>query len=80
MLLILKIKFYLRRNLSRYRYWHSVRVALECKKLAKYYNINVKDAYLAGLLHDIAKEYDYDKVKYFINKYNLASDDDNIIL
>lgn len=79
MLFILKIKFYLRRNLSRYRYWHSVRVALECKKLAKYYNINVKDAYLAGLLHDIAKEYDYDKVKCFINKYNIASDDDNVI-
>ena len=79
MLFILKIKFYLRRNLSRYRYWHSIRVASECKRLAKYYNLNIKDAYLAGLLHDIAKEYDYDKVKYFINKYNLVIEEDYII-
>ena len=63
MLDIEKIKTDLESSLSKYRYEHSIRVAEEAKTLAKYYG--------AGLLHDIAKEYDEGENKYWIDKYNL---------
>ena len=65
------IKVYLENNLSRERYAHSIRVAEEAKELAKYYGVNEENTYIAGLLHDIAKEYDRDLNKYWIDKYNL---------
>lgn len=74
MFLFLKIRLYLKKNLSNYRYLHSLRVAKEAERLAKHYGASKKDAYMAGLLHDIAKEYDYDKNKYIINKYKLSMD------
>lgn len=74
MLNLERIKLELKGMLSEYRYEHSIRVADEAKKLAIHYGISEDDAYMAGLLHDIAKEYTYEKNKYFVDKYNLSSD------
>ncbi len=43
-------------ELSEYRFEHSKRVATLAKRIAKSNNVNVKKAYIAGLLHDCAKE------------------------
>lgn len=71
MLDIEKIKTDLESSLSKYRYEHSIRVAEETKTLAKYYGVNEENAYIAGLLHDIAKEYNEEENKYWVDKYNL---------
>lgn len=69
-----EIKEYLRNNLSEYRYDHSIRVAEEARKLAKHYNCNGENAYIAGLLHDIAKEYSKEENRNIISKYKLDED------
>ncbi len=43
------------------RYNHSVNVAKEAVRLAKKYGADPKKAEVAGILHDIAKEFDKDK-------------------
>lgn len=69
-----KIKEDLKKNLSEFRYEHSLLVAKEAKKLAKHYGLDEEKAYVAGLVHDIAKEFsDEENVKY-IQKYNLSRD------
>lgn len=52
-----KYKNILRENLDDYRYNHSLCVADEAKRLAQMYGANQEKAYLAGLLHDITKNY-----------------------
>ncbi len=56
-----KYKEYLKENLSKKRYNHSVNVANAAVKLAQRYDENTDKAYVAGLLHDIAKEMPEDK-------------------
>lgn len=51
------IKSDLKKMLSEYRYQHSLNVADVASKLANVYHYDVDKAYLAGLLHDIAKEF-----------------------
>ena len=51
-----KYKSYLKENLSKKRYNHSVNVANSAADLAKKYGEDVDKCYVAGLLHDIAKE------------------------
>ena len=51
-----EVKEYLKNNLSGERYTHSLRTANAAKKLAKIHDVDEERAYLAGLLHDIAKE------------------------
>lgn len=53
-----EIKKCLRKKLSQGRYIHSLGVADEAKRLAVIYGADVGKAYLAGLLHDCAKEVD----------------------
>lgn len=50
-----RIKSDLKQKLKESRYEHSLRVADYCKYLAKIYNIDENRAYLAGLVHDCAK-------------------------
>lgn len=69
-----EIKEYLRNNLSEYRYDHSIRVAEGARKLAKYYDCSEENAYIAGLLHDIAKEYSKEENRNIIKKYELDED------
>lgn len=71
-----EIKSHLKNNLSDNRYNHCLRVADEARKLAIHYKIDEESTYIAGLLHDIAKEYDKDKRKEIVDKYNL---DNNLL-
>ena len=57
--------------LSDYRYNHSVMVARVAKELASIYNLDTDKAYVAGLLHDIAKEFTDEENEYYVNKYNI---------
>lgn len=74
MLNVEEIKEYLKVNLSNYRYEHSIRVAEEARRLSKYYNCDEEKAYIAGLLHDIAKEYSKEENRNIIKKYELDDD------
>ena len=51
-----KYKSYLREHLSKKRYNHSVNVANAAVTLAKKYGADPDKSYIAGLLHDTAKE------------------------
>ena len=50
-----KLKELLQSRLTEKRYYHSLCVADEAKRLAKKYGVDENKAYLAGLLHDITK-------------------------
>lgn len=52
---------WLQNNLTSKRYSHSLGCAQTAKKLAKMYNLNEEKAYLTGLIHDCAKNFDDDK-------------------
>ena len=52
------IKEWLKKNLSDERYLHSIGSAEAALTLAKKYNLNSDKAYLAGLIHDCAKNLD----------------------
>ncbi len=67
------IKNHLQNHLSDFRYSHSLRVAEEAKKLAPIYCINEEKAYLVGLVHDIAHEYNEKENMFWIKKYNLSN-------
>lgn len=53
---IVFLKGVLKNRLSKKRYHHSVCVANEAKTLAKKNNYDEKQAYVAGLIHDVCKE------------------------
>lgn len=55
--LIEEIRRDLKGLLSDYRYEHSLRVGEVAKELAPLYQVDEEKAYLAGILHDIAKEF-----------------------
>ncbi|MBQ8681472.1 MAG: bis(5'-nucleosyl)-tetraphosphatase (symmetrical) YqeK [Bacilli bacterium] len=69
-----RIKNKLKENLSKGRYLHCVRVAEEAKLLAHVYKEDEENAYMAGLLHDVAKEFSLEENKKWVKKYNLSSD------
>ena len=62
-----KYKDYLKANLSKKRYTHSLNVAAMSRELAELYGADKERAYFAGLVHDIAKELPREK------QYELAS-------
>ena len=66
-----KYKAYLKENLSKKRYNHSVNVAGAALELARKYGGDADKAYIAGLLHDCAKELDIDKQLELAVKSNL---------
>ncbi len=60
-----ELKNVLKNKLSEKRFFHSICVMEMCEKLAKHYNVNIEEARLLGLAHDIAKEMPSDeKLKY----------------
>ena len=67
-----EIKNDLKSIMSSHRYKHSIRVAEEARRLADIYHVDRNKAYLAGLLHDIAKEFSDEENMYIIDKYNLS--------
>lgn len=64
----------IRKNLSKFRYEHTIRVAEEAKCLSKNYQIDEEKAYVAALLHDIGKELSKEENENFIKKYKLPND------
>ena len=66
-----KYKAYLKDNLSKKRYNHSVNVAGAALELARKYGGDADKAYIAGLLHDCAKELDISKQLELSLKSNL---------
>lgn len=62
----------IKERLSEYRYIHSVNVAKRAFELAKIYNDDCERAYLAGLLHDITKEDDYQTQEKYIEQYGMT--------
>lgn len=60
-------KEYLKANLSKKRYTHSLNVAEEAKKLAEKFDGDKEKCYVAGLLHDVTKEIDNDSHLEIIN-------------
>lgn len=58
-------------NLSTKRFEHTVRVAETAKILAECFSVSVSDAYLAGLLHDYAKEMPRETLKHYIEELQL---------
>lgn len=69
-----KIRDDLKNNLSEFRYEHSIMVADDAKALARHYHLDEDKAYIAGLVHDIAKEFSWDENKECINKYSLSKE------
>ena len=72
--IINKIENNLQKLLSKPRYEHSLLVAEHAKKLAKIYKINEEKAYIAGLVHDIAKEFSDEENRKWIKKYHLSQE------
>lgn len=69
---IAKITKELSTILSSARFEHCLLVAEEAKSLAQNYKIDPQPAYIAGLLHDIAKEFTSEENAKLIKKYNLS--------
>lgn len=71
---IADIKKYLSGNLSSKRFLHSINVANEAVNLAMRYNENIYKAYIAGLLHDCAKEFTNTEKIRMCNDYGIKLD------
>ena len=56
------IETWLKSSLSAKRYSHSMGAAECARKLAKLYNLDENKAYLAGLIHDCAKNFDNEEL------------------
>ena len=71
------IKSKLQDLLSEKRLNHSIRVAETAQEIADYHGLEADKAYLAGLLHDLAREIDLDKQKEIFEKnvVNLREDE-----
>lgn len=67
------IKRDLEKMLSEYRYLHCLRVADVAKRLACLYSYDLDKAYIAGLVHDIAKEFTIDENVEYVKKYSLPN-------
>lgn len=57
-----RIKDYLKQNLKYKRYEHSLSVRDTAVKLAEIYNVDIKKAKIAGLVHDCAKNMNDDQL------------------
>lgn len=69
-----RIKQDLKIRLSSFRYHHSLAVAKKSKELAKYYHYDLGKAYLAGLVHDIAKEFTKEEIEKWVEIGNLPKE------
>lgn len=69
-----EIKNILKNKLSEKRFYHSICVMEMCEKLAIHYNVDVNEAKLVGLSHDIAKEMPADEKIKYAEQNNLTID------
>jgi predicted HD superfamily hydrolase involved in NAD metabolism len=65
---------YLKAHLSKKRFQHIMRVAKMSRDLAEIYGVDAEKAYFAGLAHDLAKEYDDDTCRMYIEKAGIFKD------
>jgi len=72
LLSIEEIKVYLKTNLMEKRYTHILGVADTAKKLAKLNGISEEKAEIAGLAHDVAKNFKIDTMKEIMGKNNIV--------
>lgn len=59
----------LKNNLSFYRFNHSRQVAEEAKKLAYRWEVNPEQAFLAGLVHDYARDLSPERLQSFLPSF-----------
>ncbi|MBQ9375758.1 MAG: bis(5'-nucleosyl)-tetraphosphatase (symmetrical) YqeK [Ruminococcus sp.] len=71
---ICEYKDYLKKNLSKKRYTHSLNVAESALALAERYKADKDKAYVAGLIHDVAKELPTEKQRKLVvnSKLNVS--------
>ena len=72
---IQEIQEILKKRLSEDRYNHSVGAMKKAVELAKKYGENEKDAELAGLIHDIAKEMGKQEIEDYVKAHNIELDE-----
>ncbi len=60
---------------SEKRYIHSKNVANCAAKISAIYNYDKDKAYLAGLVHDCAKNLSKEQVEYYVEKYDIVLDE-----
>lgn len=70
-----KFKEILRERLNDHRYYHSLCVADEAKRLAHLYGGDAEKCYLAGLLHDITKNSDRQEHLHFFETFGIMLSD-----
>ena len=71
---IKRIKKDLKELLSDYRYEHSLRVGETAKELAHIYHVDEEKDYLAGIIHDIAKEFTKEQNEEIIKRNGYSLD------
>lgn len=69
------IKAYIKQNMSKYRYKHTLGVANTAKELANIYGINESNAMVAALLHDLAKESSNSEKRKFCKEHSIPLDE-----
>mgnify|MGYP004524139461 CR=1 FL=1 len=69
------LKLILKKRLTEKRYYHSLCVADEAKRLAEKYGGDCENAYLAGLLHDITKNAPDDEHLKIFNEFGIILTD-----
>ncbi|MGF7186186.1 putative HD superfamily hydrolase involved in NAD metabolism [Desulfitispora alkaliphila] len=69
-----KLQEVIKGRLSPKRYAHSCAVAATAEKLAKIYGVNGEKAYIAGLLHDYAREIEPEKLLTIATEAGLVTD------
>ncbi len=70
-----KLKAIIREKLDDYRYNHSLCVADEAKRLATIYGVDPHKAYVAGLLHDITKNFSFEEHLKLIDDFGIILSD-----
>jgi len=69
------IKSRLKEIMSEERFEHSVNVSRVARELALKYDYNVDKAEVAGLLHDCAKDLDYNILEKMVLEYSIKTDE-----
>ncbi len=62
----------LKKELSEKRFGHCLRVAKTAERLAKVHALNAKKAYLAGILHDVARERSSSELMRLLKKHRVV--------
>lgn len=74
-----EIEEQIKESLSEKRFLHTLSVANEAKRLAKHYNADENAAYLAGLVHDCAKEIPKDEAFERLKGFGYEPDSDMLL-